>query len=118
MTPRPALVRTPGSRPHARQDSYRFAPTPAFVIDVADDGFGFLNREQFKAGFAADASDREAAFMRDAQVEVAVTKAAWRSKPSWAVIATEDNAFDQAMIQHMVQRAGATITTVPGSHAV
>jgi pimeloyl-ACP methyl ester carboxylesterase len=74
-----------------------FAPTPDFVIDVGNDGFGFLNREQFKAGFAADASDPEAAFMRDAQVPInmsvfgtAVTKAAWRDKPSWAVIATED----------------------------
>ena len=102
-----------------------FAPTPEFVIDVGDDGFGFLNAEQFKAGFAADASDTEAAFMRDAQVPInmsvfgtAVTKAAWRDKPSWAVIATEDKAFDQAMLQHMAQRAGARITTVQGSHAV
>jgi pimeloyl-ACP methyl ester carboxylesterase len=102
-----------------------FAPTPDFVIDVGDDGFGFLNPEQFKAGFAADASDTEAAFMRDAQVPInmsvfatAVTKAAWRDNPSWAVIATEDKAFDQAMLQHMAQRASARITTVPGSHAV
>jgi pimeloyl-ACP methyl ester carboxylesterase len=102
-----------------------FAPTPDFVIDVGDDGFGFLNREQFKAGFAADASDPEAAFMRDAQVPInmsvfgtAVTKAAWRDKPSWAVIATEDKAFDQAMLQHMAERASARITTVSGSHAV
>ena len=63
--------------------------------------------------------------MRDAQVPInmsvfgtAVTKAAWRDKPSWAVIATEDKAFDQAMLQHMAQRAGARITTTPGSHAV
>ena len=102
-----------------------FAPTPEFVIEVGDDGFGFLNPEQFKAGFAADASDTEAAFMRDAQVPInmsvfgtAVTRAAWRDKPSWAVFATEDKAFDQAMLQHMAQRASARITTVPGSHAV
>ena len=102
-----------------------FAPTPEFVINVGDDGFGFLNPEQFKAGFAADASDTEAAFLRDAQVPInmsvfgsAVTKAAWRDKPSWAVIATEDKAFDQAMLKHMAERAGARVTTVPGSHAV
>ena len=102
-----------------------FAPTPEFVIDVGDDGFGFLNPEQFKAGFAADASDTEAAFLRDAQVPLnmsvfgsAVTKAAWRDKPSWAVIATEDKAFDQAMLKHVAERAGARVTTVPGSHAV
>lgn len=102
-----------------------FAPTPEFVIDVGDDGFGFLDRERFTAGFAADADEGEAAFMRDAQVPInmsvfatAVTRAAWRSRPSWAVIATEDKAFDQAMLHHMARRAGATVTTVPGSHAV
>tara|TARA_R110002020_G_scaffold21095_13_gene71666 strand:+ start:657 stop:1361 length:705 start_codon:yes stop_codon:yes gene_type:complete len=102
-----------------------FAPTPDFVIDIADDGFGALKPEKFKIGFAADLSDEDAAFLRDAQVPInmsafgtRLTNAAWRSKPSWAVIATEDNAFDQAMLFHMAERAGAEITTVPGSHAV
>jgi hypothetical protein len=49
---------------------------------------------------------------------VAVKNAAWRDKPSWAVIATEDRAFDQAMLQHMASRIGARITNVPGSHAL
>lgn len=102
-----------------------FAPTPEFVIEVGDDGFGFLNRDAFANGFAADASDADAAFLRDSQVPVAmavfgaaVSTAAWHAKPSWAVIATEDKAFDQAMLQHMAQRAGAEVTTTPGSHAV
>ena len=102
-----------------------FAATPDFVIDVRDDGFGFLDHEQFRKGFAADVSDAEAAFMRDTQVPVnmavfaqPVSRAAWREKPSWAVFGTEDKAFDQAMLVHMAERAGATITTVPGSHAV
>jgi pimeloyl-ACP methyl ester carboxylesterase len=47
-----------------------------------------------------------------------VTQAAWRDKPSWAVIATDDRAFDQAMLQHMATRAGAAITNVPASHAL
>lgn len=102
-----------------------FAPTPDFVIEVGDDGYGFLARDTFQSGFAADADDDEAAFMRDSQVPVnmsvfgqVLTHAAWRDKPSWAVFGTEDKAFDQAMLQHMAQRAGAEITTVPGSHAV
>lgn len=102
-----------------------FAATPDFVIDVGEDGFGFLNPDTFQKGFAADASDDEAAFMRDSQVPVnmavfaeAVTQAAWRERPSWAVFGTEDKAFDQAMLTHMAERAGAAITTVPGSHAV
>ncbi len=115
----------PDSGETSGQQYEGFAPTPEFVIDIGDDGFGYLNAEKFAIGFAADASEADAAFLRDAQVPVnmavfgeAVTKAAWRDKPSWAVIATEDNAFDQAMLQHMAQRAGAAITTTPGSHAV
>jgi pimeloyl-ACP methyl ester carboxylesterase len=102
-----------------------FGPTPDFVIDVGEDGYGFLDRDKFKAGFAADSSDADAAFLRDAQVPVnmavfatPVKNAAWRDKPSWAVIATEDRAFDQAMLQHMAKRIGATVTDVPGSHAL
>lgn len=44
--------------------------------------------------------------------------ATWRSKPSWAVIATEDKAFDQAMLIHMAERINAPITKVSASHAV
>ncbi|KQX07998.1 MULTISPECIES: alpha/beta fold hydrolase [unclassified Leifsonia] len=102
-----------------------FAATPDFVIDIGDDGFGFLDHEKFAVGFAADASESDAEFLRDSQVPVnmavfgaAVTRAAWHDKPSWAVIATEDRAFDQAMLQHMAHRAGAKVTTTPGSHAV
>lgn len=48
----------------------------------------------------------------------ALTHSAWRSKPSWAVIATEDKAFDQAMLIHMAERINARITKVSASHAV
>ncbi|WP_169583751.1 MULTISPECIES: alpha/beta hydrolase [Microbacterium] len=102
-----------------------FAETPDFVIDVAEDGYGSLNPDSFTIGFAADASDADAAFLRDSQVPInmsvfatPVTRAAWRDKPSWAAIATEDRAFDQAMLQHMAQRIGAEITNVPASHAL
>jgi pimeloyl-ACP methyl ester carboxylesterase len=102
-----------------------FGPTPEFVIDIGADGYGYLNRDAFHAGFAADVSDADAAFLADSQVPVdmsvfgsAVTVAAWRDKPTWAVIATEDKAFDQAMLQHMATRIGADITNVSGSHAL
>jgi pimeloyl-ACP methyl ester carboxylesterase len=102
-----------------------FAATPDFVIDVADDGFGFLNREKFKAGFAHDTSDPDAAFLRDTQTPINMSvfdtplkNAAWRDKPTWAVIATEDKSFDQAMLQHMATRSGAKVTNVSASHAL
>ena len=102
-----------------------FAPTPEFVIETGKDGFGFLSLQKFKAGFAHDVSDADAAFLRDSQVpinmsvfETRLQHAAWRTKPSWAVIATEDKAFDQAMLVHMAERIGANITRVSASHAV
>ena len=102
-----------------------FAPTPDFVIDVTEDGYGFVNPAAFKAGFAADTSDADGAFLRDAQVPInmaafatPVKNAAWRDKPTWAVIATEDKAFDQAMLQHMAKRIGAQVTDVSASHAL
>jgi pimeloyl-ACP methyl ester carboxylesterase len=118
-----ALV--PDSGETSAQQYDGFGPTPDFVIDIADDGYGFLNRDKFKAGFAADTSDEDAAFLAASQIPVnmavfgeAVTKAAWRDKPSWAVIATDDRAFDQAMLQHMATRAAAKITDVAASHAL
>jgi pimeloyl-ACP methyl ester carboxylesterase len=102
-----------------------FQTPPEFVIDVQADGYGYLNPEKFKAGFAADTSDADAAFMRDSQVPINMSafgtklqNAAWRTKPSWAVIATDDKAFDQRMLQHMAKRIGADITEVKASHAV
>lgn len=115
----------PDAGENSAQQYEGFGPTPEFVIDVGDDGYGYLNRDAFQAGFAADVDDADAAFLADSQVPVnmsvfgeAVTVAAWRDKPSWAVIASEDKAFDQAMLQHMARRIGADITTVPGSHAL
>ncbi|WP_225770033.1 alpha/beta fold hydrolase [Inquilinus sp. Marseille-Q2685] len=102
-----------------------FPPATEFVIDTQDDGFGFVNPEKFKAAFAADASDSDAAFLRDSQVPInmsvfatPISEAAWRSKPSWAVIAREDKAFGEGMLLHMARRMNADITEVPGSHAL
>jgi pimeloyl-ACP methyl ester carboxylesterase len=102
-----------------------FAPTPEFVIETGSDGYGFISPAKFKAGFAHDTSDADAAFLRDSQVPInmsvfgtKLTNAAWRTKPSWAVIATEDKAFDQAMLVHMAERIKARITKVAASHAV
>jgi pimeloyl-ACP methyl ester carboxylesterase len=115
----------PDSGETTSQQYEGFAPTPDFVIEVGEDGYGFLNHDKFQAGFAADATDADAAFLRDAQVPInmsvfatPVKNAAWRDKPSWAAIASEDKAFDQAMLQHMAKRIGATITDVPASHAL
>ncbi len=114
----------PASGENTSQQYEGFAGTPDFVIDVGEDGFGFLHPETFQIGFAADAPADVAAFLRDTQVPInmsafatPVTTAAWESRPSWAIIATEDRAFDPAMLQHMARRSGATTIEIPGSHA-
>ncbi|MEP9390278.1 alpha/beta hydrolase [Mesorhizobium sp. KR9-304] len=102
-----------------------FSGPPEFVIETQADGYGFIDLEKFKIGFAADASDADAAFLRDSQVPINMSafatkleNAAWRTKPSWAVIATEDKAFDGRMLRKMAERIGAAVTDVRASHAV
>nr|WP_229428499.1 alpha/beta hydrolase [Microvirga pudoricolor] len=102
-----------------------FAPASEFVIETTKDGFGYVSPTKFKSGFAHDASDADVAFMSDSQVPINMSafgttlqNAAWRSKPSWAVIATEDKAFDQAMLIHMAERIKAQVTKVSASHAL
>lgn len=102
-----------------------YTTPPEFVIETGADGFGFVKPENFKIGFAADMSDEDAAFLRDSQVPINMSvfatkleNAAWRTKPSWAVIAKQDKAFDAAMLQYMAKRINAKITEVDASHAV
>lgn len=98
-------------------------PPPEFVIETQPDGFGFVSLDRFKSGFAADTSDADAAFLRDSQVPINmaifdtnVTQAAWRSKPSWAVIATQDKAIDPTLLRQMAKRIDAKVTEVEASH--
>lgn len=102
-----------------------FTSPPEFKLDIGEDGYGFVAPDSFQAGFAHDVSDADAAFMRDAQVPInmevfgtVLENAAWRTKPSWAVIAAEDKAFAQEMLHHMAERIGAKVTEVSASHAV
>jgi pimeloyl-ACP methyl ester carboxylesterase len=89
------------------------------------DGFLFLDREKFADSFAADVPARVAAFMADSQVpwgvealNGAVTEPAWRSKPSWYLITTDDRMIPPPLQRTMAERAGTTTTEVSGSHAI
>lgn len=95
-----------------------------FVIDAGPDGYGFVRPDRFQSGFAADLDNADAAFLRDSQLpirmsafETRLTNAAWRSRPSWAIIPREDLAFGEGMLLAMARRIGATIVEIPGSHA-
>ncbi|MEU9151256.1 alpha/beta hydrolase [Streptomyces sp. NPDC048417] len=99
------------------------APVPPIL--PPRDGFLFLDREKFAASFAADVPEAQAAFMADAQVPWgldaaggAVTEPAWRVRPSWYLVATDDRMIPPPVQHTMAERAGATVTETPGSHAV
>lgn len=98
-------------------------PPPGLVVETGPDGFGFVQMETFKDGFAGDTTDADAAFLRDSQVPIAmsifgtpVTEAAWKSKPSWAVVATQDRAIAPKLLRQMAERIDAEIVEVDASH--
>jgi pimeloyl-ACP methyl ester carboxylesterase len=99
------------------------APVPPIL--PPQDGFLFLDRERFAGSFAADVPPGQAAFMADSQVpwgvealQGAVTKPAWREKPSWYLIATDDRMIPPPAQHAMSERAGSSVTEVTASHSV
>ncbi len=88
------------------------------------DGFLFLDRDKFHAAFCGDLPAAQAAFMADSQVPWGVdataqtiTSPAWRTKPSWYLLTTEDHMIPPAAQRTMAERAGAEVTEAQGSHA-
>ncbi|MFO1144766.1 MAG: alpha/beta hydrolase [Amaricoccus sp.] len=101
------------------------AGAPAPPILPPQDGFLFLDRAKFAASFAGDIDADTAAFMADSQVPWgvealagAVTEPAWRSKPSWYLVAADDRMIPPAAQRAMATRAGATVAETAGSHAI
>jgi len=99
------------------------APVPPIL--PPQEGFLFLDKAKFAASFAADVDAERAAFMADSQVPWgvealtgSVNKAAWKTKPSWYLVATEDKMIPPPAQQFMSKRAGSTVVEVAGSHAI
>lgn len=99
------------------------APVPPIL--PPQDGFLFLDRAKFPAAFAGDVSPDAASFMADSQVpwgvealSGAITQPAWRTKPSWYLVSTEDKMIPPDAQRAMSKRAGSTVVEVKGSHAV
>src|SRR5215210_1561677 len=100
-------------------------PNAGDAILPPQEGFLFLEREKFHEQFAGDLSADEAEFMADSQVPWGVealsgtiNEAAWRSKPSWYLVATEDRMIPPQTQRSMSERAGATVEEAAGSHAI
>jgi pimeloyl-ACP methyl ester carboxylesterase len=99
------------------------APVPPIL--PPQDGYLLLDAEKFPASFAADVAPDKAAFMADSQVpwglaalNGTITEPAWKKKPSWYLIATDDKMIPPPAQHFMSKRAGSTVVEVKGSHAV
>jgi pimeloyl-ACP methyl ester carboxylesterase len=99
------------------------APVPPIL--PPQDGFLFLDQAKFHVSFAADVDVDTATFMASSQVPWGVealagtiTEPAWRTKPSWYLVSTEDRMIPPPAQRTMSKRAGSTVTEVAGSHAI
>lgn len=99
------------------------APVPPIL--PPREGFLYLDKAKFAAAFAADVEPKLAAFMAESQVpwgldalNGSVTEPAWKAKPSWYLVATDDRMIPPDAQRFMSKRAGATVVETKGSHAL
>jgi len=99
------------------------APVPPIL--PPRDGYLLLDKAKFAASFAGDVEPEKAAFMADSQVPWGVeapsgtiSEPAWKSKPSWYLIATDDKMIPPDAQRFMSKRAGSTVVEAKGSHAI
>jgi len=99
------------------------APVPPIL--PPQDGYLFLDKAKFPASFAGDVQADKAAFMADSQVPWGVealsgtiSEPAWKAKPSWYLVVTEDKMIPPEAQRAMSRRAGSTVVEVKGSHSI
>src|SRR5712664_2705759 len=99
------------------------APVPPIL--PPQDGYLLLDKAKLAASFAADVPKGKADFMANSQVpwgldalDGAISEPAWKTKPSWYLVATDDKMIPPPAQQFMSKRAGSTVVEVRGSHAV
>lgn len=100
-------------------------PSPSDSVVATQDGHLFFNRDKFHDDFAADLAENRTNFMAAAQVPATVAafhtqiwSAAWRTKPSYAIVSTQDRALNPDLQRWMYKRAGAKVTEIKASHMV
>ncbi|RDC54366.1 alpha/beta hydrolase [Pedobacter chinensis] len=125
-----ALVYVAAYQPDKGENTLKWASllpaSPEFGILPPDDkGFVYYGKEKFHAGFAADLSKSEAAFLLASQQPILaesfttpVTEAAWRNKPTYGIVATEDKSINPDIERNMYKRSNTKITEIKGSHVV
>ena len=95
------------------------------ILPPDDKGMIWYDKDKFHAGFAADVNKEKAEFMFASQAPIAiksfltpVTQAAWKTKPSYAIVATEDKSINPSIERMMYKRGGSIVTELKGSHAL
>ena len=92
-------------------------------IKPTDDGYFYIDPAGFHADFAADVPEAKAAFMAESQVLISadsfthqVTSPAWKTKPTWYMVASSDRSINPIQERMMAKRANATTVEVNASH--
>ena len=123
-----ALVYVAALQPDAGESPFDLImskPAASQATKFTEDGFAYVEPAQFREDFAADVPADVAHFMADSQNFVAisalqtpVSAAAWREKPSFAILATKDRTLNPDLQRSMYQRSGSRVTEIESSHAV
>ncbi|WP_267220885.1 alpha/beta hydrolase [Dyella silvae] len=98
---------------------------PPATTAIHPDSLGnfFIDQAHFAADFAADVPPAMAKLMAQSQVPISkdsftgkITNPAWKTKPSWYMVATEDRSINPDNERRMAKRANATTVEVKASH--
>ena len=100
-------------------------PSPNSGVGAPENGYFWYDKAKFHTGFCAELSAEKAAFMYDSQIPnglqtfaTPISKAAWRTKPSWFVVATQDETIPPDAERNFAKRAGSNVTEIKGCHVV
>lgn len=104
-------------------DLVKKMPPASNAIKATADGHLYFDQAFFHADFAADLPLADARFMAMSQVMPAlqaatapVTQAAWKTKPSWAIVSSDDRTVNPELERFMAKRAGSRTVEIKGSH--
>lgn len=124
------LVYVAAFQPDAGETTLKWAmeapPAPENGILSPDAaGFVYYDKAKFHAGFCADVSKEKADFMFASQGPLGakgfgtpVSQAAWKTKPSWGIVATADKSISPDTERKMYKRSGTKVTELNGSHVI
>lgn len=125
-----ALVYVAAYQPDKGENTLKWAGSlpnaPEFGILPPDEkGFVYYSKDKFHAGFCADLSKEEADLLFASQGPIygesfvtPVADAAWRNKPTYGIVATQDKSINPDVERNMYKRSNTKITEIKGSHVI